>query len=232
MINSIGRRLKQEASLKPSDYLPMLRVLDRGNTGMVDCKDILKFCERYCSRSNTSNYTLEVKWIANVIEFQKRNRNTKQYFETSTKMKAGARLMEVELMSELQRNFGISMQAGRQIYKALQAANGSAGADVTLDDFCKFVDQYRQVAVAADSKSGGGAGSTSASKLNVDVISSKFWVRLIGLLPKKREQLDSKIGQIIQTDNQIDYKSLYEIMVMEFDLITNAESNARLRRQP
>ena len=68
MINSIGRRLKQETTIKPSDYLPLLGALDKGSTGMVDCKELLKFCEKYC-KSNSTNYILEVKWIANVIEF-------------------------------------------------------------------------------------------------------------------------------------------------------------------
>lgn len=45
---------------------------------MIDAKDLIDFCAEHC-KSNSSDCTLELKYIANVIEFQKRVRNTKGF---------------------------------------------------------------------------------------------------------------------------------------------------------
>ena len=52
MTNQISKKFKNEVtkegkSLRPSDYLPILKELDKGS-GSVSVKDILKFCEKYC----------------------------------------------------------------------------------------------------------------------------------------------------------------------------------------
>ena len=73
LIPHIARRFKSEqaadgTSLKPSDYLPVIKALDSSNTGTVDTKDVVIFLDRYC-RTNTMDCLLEIRYMANFIEF-------------------------------------------------------------------------------------------------------------------------------------------------------------------
>lgn len=63
--------------------------------------------------------TLELKYMANFIEFQMRARYSRTFFENNSKLQPSGRLLEVEIMSELSKIFGVSMQVGRAIYGQL-----------------------------------------------------------------------------------------------------------------
>jgi|LauGreDrversion4_2_1035121.scaffolds.fasta_scaffold284749_1 hypothetical protein len=66
------------------------------------------------------------------------NRNTRQFFENNSKLRNGSRLMEVEVMSELNKLFSISMSMGNAIYKKLAQVKGDI--NFTLDDLCSLID--------------------------------------------------------------------------------------------
>ena len=72
MVTQIGRKFKSEqaadgTTLKPSEYLPIVKHLDKG-TGLIQVKEIFKFCEKFCP-SNMSDISLELKYIANFLEY-------------------------------------------------------------------------------------------------------------------------------------------------------------------
>jgi hypothetical protein len=48
-----------------------------------------------------------------------KNTNTKLFFDLNTKLRSGSRLLEVEVMSELNKAFNIPLQVGNTIYKRL-----------------------------------------------------------------------------------------------------------------
>ena len=74
--------------------------------------------ERHC-KTYALDCTLELKYIANFIEFKMKNTNTKLFFDLNTKLRSGSRLLEVEVMSELNKAFNIPLQVGNTIYKRL-----------------------------------------------------------------------------------------------------------------
>lgn len=113
--------------------MPILKALDASNSGVVDAKDVIMFLDKYC-RTNNLDCTLEIKYMANFIEFRIKSKNTKVFFENNSKLKSGTRLMEVEIMSELNKTFGFSMQIGNTIYKKLEQIKGSN--NFQLDDLC------------------------------------------------------------------------------------------------
>lgn len=91
------------------------------------------FLDKYC-RSNSLDCTLEIKYMANFIEYRMQNKNTKVFFVNNSKLKSDVRLMEVEIMSELNKTFGFSMQIGNTLYKKLEQIKGSN--NFQLDDLC------------------------------------------------------------------------------------------------
>jgi hypothetical protein len=105
--------------------------------------------EKYSSQYE-SDCTLELKFMANFLEFQAKSRYTKSFLVNNSKLQADKRLMEIELMSELSKMFGISMQIGRIVFNQLQKLKGKG--DVSLDDLCRLIDQYRIVPVDAQAE--------------------------------------------------------------------------------
>ena len=63
--------------------------------------------------------------MANFIEFRMQIKNSKLFFENNSKLKSYTRLMEVEIISELDKTFGFSMQIAKTIYKKLKQIKGS-----------------------------------------------------------------------------------------------------------
>lgn len=124
MIPHIARRLKSEVPadgtvLKPSDYLPILKALDSSNSGTVDMKDVIILFDKHL-KSNSSDCSLELRYIANFIEFKANNKNTRGFVESNSKLRGnGAKLLEVEVMSELNKMFLIPVSAANIIYKKL-----------------------------------------------------------------------------------------------------------------
>lgn len=68
-MSHITRRLKAESSLKPTDYMPLIKLLDSGSTGFVEGKDLLSFLDKHC-KNNASDCTLDLKYMANFVEFK------------------------------------------------------------------------------------------------------------------------------------------------------------------
>ena len=62
-------------TLRPQEYLPLIKYLDKGGQGIVEVKDLILLLEKYSS-SNTSDFTLELKYMANYIEYRMKNRYT------------------------------------------------------------------------------------------------------------------------------------------------------------
>ncbi len=83
-------------------------------------KELLKVLERYSSNWQTNNdVTLELKYMANFVEFQMKARFTKVFMQNNSNLQATGRVMEVEVMAELSKVFGVSMQVGRILYANL-----------------------------------------------------------------------------------------------------------------
>lgn len=96
--------------------MPIVKALDPKSASIVNAKDIITFLDKFC-KSNSTDCTFDLKYIANFIEFQVKNRNTKQFLMSNSTLKSGQRLLEVEVMTELNKAFGISMKVGNTIYK-------------------------------------------------------------------------------------------------------------------
>lgn len=65
---------------------------------------------------------------------------------SNSSLKSGQRLLEVEVMTELNKAFGISMKVGNSIYKSLVSSKGNT--NITIDDLCALIDSQRVVPVA------------------------------------------------------------------------------------
>lgn len=109
---------------------------------MADAKDVVAFLDKNC-KNNCLDCTFELKYIANFVEFKAKSRNTKTFLMSNSSFKAGQRLMEVEVMSELSKIFGVSMQIANTIYKSLVDKKGNN--NVNIDDLSALIDQYRIV---------------------------------------------------------------------------------------
>lgn len=59
--------------------------------------------------------------MANFVEFQMKARFTKVFLQNNSNLQPSGRVMEVEVMAELQKVFGVSMQVGRVLYANIQA---------------------------------------------------------------------------------------------------------------
>jgi hypothetical protein len=102
---------------------------------------LLKFCDKFLILTNKTDIVLELKYIANILEFRKRNKNTRQYFELNTQLKPTSRLKEIDVVSELSSNFGISPALGPVLYKVFETEK--LGNELLLEDMCKVIDKYR-----------------------------------------------------------------------------------------
>jgi hypothetical protein len=72
-VNFISRRLKSAtgpngATLSPSEYMPIIKALDPKASSIVSAKDVISFLDKYC-KSNSTDITFDLKYIANFIEF-------------------------------------------------------------------------------------------------------------------------------------------------------------------
>lgn len=148
VITNITSRLKREvasdgSTLKPSDYMPVIKELDNKNEGSVNALDAIKFLEIHL-RTYSHDCTFELKYIANFIEFKIKNRNTKTFFENNSKLRSNTRIMEIEIMTELNNCFGVPTSIGTKIFKKLAEINKS---NFTLDDLCTLIDQHRLVKI-------------------------------------------------------------------------------------
>lgn len=149
-VPNITRRLKTDVgadgtTLRPSDYMPVIKELDIKNEGSVDAKDIMKFLEKHL-RTYSQDCILELKYIANFIEFKMKNRNTKMFFENNSKLRPNTRLMEIEIMTELNKAFGVPLSIGSTIFKKL-SEKYKGKPDFTLDDLCAIIDEHRLVKI-------------------------------------------------------------------------------------
>jgi hypothetical protein len=132
-------------TLKPSDYMPIIKELDSKSEGSVDTKELLTFLEKHL-RTYSQDCILELKYIANFIEFKMKNRNTKMFFENNSKLRPNTRLMEIEIMTELNKAFGVPLSIGSTIFKKLTERNGGK-SDFTLDNLCAMIDEHRIVKI-------------------------------------------------------------------------------------
>lgn len=82
VVNQVGlkfKTLQTEPPLSPTEYVPLLKALDKDRKGLIQVRDLLKSLELY-SASYDSDIQLELKYMANFVEFQMNNRNTKTFF--------------------------------------------------------------------------------------------------------------------------------------------------------
>ena len=150
LISHISSRLKSSTApdgskIRPSDYMAVLKVLDKQGVSSVEVKEVLKFLEKHLL-TYAQDCTLELKYIANFIEFKMKNRNTKIFFENNSKLRPNVRLMEIEIMTELNKAFDVPLQIGSTIFKKLSENNGGK-PDFTLDTLCALIDEYRIVKI-------------------------------------------------------------------------------------
>jgi Ca2+-binding EF-hand superfamily protein len=82
-ILNITKRLKQEPTIMPSDYMPIIKELDKSGSGMVDAKDLLKFFDIY-SKKNALSCILDLKYMANFLEFKAQNRSTRTFLQQNS----------------------------------------------------------------------------------------------------------------------------------------------------
>ena len=95
-----GNQIKEGEPMKADEYIGIIKYLETGQ-GLVQVRDILKMLEQFSS-SFLSDHVLELKYMANTIEFGKRQLDTIRYLESNTKLKGGnSTLMEIDLCSEL-----------------------------------------------------------------------------------------------------------------------------------
>ncbi len=105
----------------------------------------MKFLEKHL-QTYSQDCILELKYIANFIEFKMKNRNTKMFFENNSKLRPNTRLMEIEIMTELNKAFGVPLSIGTTIFKKLTEKN-KGKPDFTLDDLCALIDEHRLVKI-------------------------------------------------------------------------------------
>lgn len=144
---NITKRLKSQPTIKPTEYMPIIKELDKTGSGIVDAKDLLKFLETY-SKKFAFNCILDLKYIANFLEFKAQNRSTRSFLQqNSSKFKIGERLKEIDCMTELNGLFGISSTAGGTIFKKLSAIKKGEIEKIMLEDLANLIDEYRLVKV-------------------------------------------------------------------------------------
>jgi len=125
--------------------MPIINELDSKKEGSVDTKELLIFLEKHLL-TYSQDCVLELKYIANFIEFKMKNRNTKSFFENNSRLRPNTRLMEIEIMTELNKAFGVPLTIGTRIFKKLTELNGGK-SDFTLDHLCALIDEHRLVKI-------------------------------------------------------------------------------------
>jgi len=76
-----------------------------------------------------------------------KNRNTRIFFENNSKLKPNVRLMEIEIMTELNKAFEVPLQIGSTIFKKLSEKNNGKTTDINLDHLCALIDEHRLVKI-------------------------------------------------------------------------------------
>ena len=94
----LQRRFKQEAALKPSDYLPIIKELDSQNTGQVEVKAVIKMLEKH-SKVYARDFKLELKYMANFLEFRLKARSTRVFFENNSTLRSDQKLLEIDVLT-------------------------------------------------------------------------------------------------------------------------------------
>lgn len=108
LVTQVSRRLKTIDGLTPSDFFPIIKALDPAGNGLLEVRDTIAFLDKYI-QPNKTDYLLELRYMANFIEFKMQQSNTVTFFENNSNLKSGARLMEVAVMTELNKTFGVPM---------------------------------------------------------------------------------------------------------------------------
>ena len=115
----LQRRFKTEASLKPSDYLPLIKELDGQGIGQVEVKSVIKLLEKH-SRVYARDFILELKYISNFLEYRLKNRSTRVFFESNSTLRADTQLLEIDVLTQLNRCFDVPITIGPSIYKGMK----------------------------------------------------------------------------------------------------------------
>lgn len=83
--SEVSRALKESTDddgtpLRPSEYMPLLGHLDKEKTGLINASDLVLFCARYIPQDpKRDDYTYEMRYLANILEYRHNNRNTANY---------------------------------------------------------------------------------------------------------------------------------------------------------
>jgi len=117
----------------------MLKAMDSQKQGFIDAIAVIKFLEKY-SRVYAQDFSLELKYMANFLEF-KLTRPTRTFFESNSTLRANQRLLEIDVMNTLNKCFDLPLSIGTTIFNQLRAKNQNS----TLVDLCALIDDYRVV---------------------------------------------------------------------------------------
>ena len=119
LVTHLQRRFKAEAALKPSDYLPLIKELDGQGIGQVEVKAVIKLLEKH-SRVYARDFILELKYISNFLEYRLKNRSTRVFFESNSTLRPDTQLLEIDVLTQLNRCFDVPITIGPSIYKGMK----------------------------------------------------------------------------------------------------------------
>jgi hypothetical protein len=92
----------------------MLKAMDSQKQGFIDAIAVIKFLEKY-SRVYAQDFSLELKYMANFLEF-KLTRPTRTFFESNSTLRANQRLLEIDVMNTLNKCFDLPLSIGTTIF--------------------------------------------------------------------------------------------------------------------
>ena len=97
-------------------------------------KSVIKLLEKH-SKVYARDFKLEIKYIANFLEFRLKNRSTRTFFETNSTLRSDVKLLEIDVLTQLNRCFDISVSIGPTIYRSMK--------DKSLQEVCEMIDEHR-----------------------------------------------------------------------------------------
>ncbi|CDW83096.1 cysteine protease family c02 [Stylonychia lemnae] len=218
-------RTNDGTSLRSSEYIQMIKHLDKQQRGVVFVKDLIDFLQKHTPDTFKTDCTLELRYIANLIEFQFKSRFTKQYLLNNTNLRDQLRILEVEVLTEFQKAFKISMEIGRLIFQlALQQRIGSS--EVTLDDLVRLIDQYRVLKHQAPQLE---LEKTASAKVDTIKALTSLVMNMMCLTNKKREEINSRIEEIGEIQKGIPFLEFFQIFNEQYQIIEMTECKALYR---
>jgi hypothetical protein len=85
----------------------------------VEVKAVIKLLDKH-SRVYARDFILELKYISNFLEYRLKNRSTRVFFESNSTLRPETRLLEIDVLTQLNRCFDVPITIGASIYKAMK----------------------------------------------------------------------------------------------------------------